>query len=149
MTHEGRGQPRMSAFYWALLTAGIWGIVPLMEKTGLGSAPPAAGVVIRSFGVVIGLLVYLCVAPPWAMLRTVPWSSIVLLAAGGFLASFVGQMAFYQALRTGALSQVTPVAGTYPLVAAVLAWLILREPLTPTRVAGVLCVVLGITLLRR
>ena len=139
----------MTAFLWALVTAGIWGIVPLMEKVGLGTGSPTAGVVARSFGIVIGLIVYSLIASPWAAVRALGGPSIVLLAAGGLLASFVGQLAFYQALKTGAVSQITPVAGTYPLVAAVLGWWLLREPITPSRIAGVVCIVVGILLLRR
>ncbi len=139
----------MSAFWWALLTAGIWGVVPLMEKLGLGQAPPAAGVIVRSLGVVAGLAVLSLAAAPWAAVRALSWPSVVLLAGGGFLASFVGQLAFYHALKTGQLSQVTPVAGAYPLVAAILGWIVLREPLTGARVLGVLCIVAGAVLLRR
>ena len=139
----------MSAFLWALLTACIWGVVPLMEKVGLGTAPPAVGVIVRSLGIVIGLVVAVCVWSPWAAVRTMSWTSVLLLAAGGLLASFVGQLAFYHALKAGALSQVTPVAGAYPLVAALLGWWVLREPLTLPRLAGVVCVVVGVVLLRR
>ena len=138
----------MSAFLWALLTACIWGVVPLMEKTGLGQASPTAGVIVRSFGVVVGLVIVSSLWSPWAALRALGWPSILLLAGGGLLASFVGQLAFYQALKSGAVSQVTPVAGAYPLIAALLAWGILREPLTLARVLGVVCVVIGVALLR-
>ena len=139
----------MSAFWWALLTAAIWGIVPLMEKLGLGQAPPAAGVLMRSLGIVAGLAVFSLLGAPWGAVQALPWRAKLLLAAGGLLASFVGQLAFYHALRTGAVSQVTPVAGAYPLVAALLGWWVLREPLTPTRVIGVALVVLGVALLRK
>ena len=139
----------MNAFLWALLTACIWGIVPLMEKVGLGGVPPAAGVMVRSAGVVAGLVVATWLWSPWAAVRVMPWTSVALLALSGLLASFVGQMAFYQALKSGALSQVTPVAGAYPLVAALLGWWVLREPLTLTRLLGVAFVVLGVVLLRR
>ena len=139
----------MTAFWWALLTACIWGVVPLMEKIGLGAVPPTTGVIARSLGVVIGLLVFGWAWSPWAALTRVPWTSMALLAGGGFLASFVGQMAFYQALKSGAISQMTPVAGCYPLVAAVLGWVVLREPLTLSRGLGVVCVVIGVMLLRK
>jgi drug/metabolite transporter (DMT)-like permease len=43
----------------------------------------------------------------------------------------------------------TPVAGAYPLVAALVGWFILREPLSATRVLGVILIVLGVFLLRR
>ena len=138
----------MSAFLWALLRAGIWGIVPLMEKVGLGEAPPTAGVVVRSLGVTVGLVVGAWVWAPWEALRAMSWTSMLLLALGGLLASFVGQLAFYHALKAGALSQVTPVAGAYPLVAALLGWVVLREPLTLPRLLGVVFVVLGVVLLR-
>ena len=139
----------MSAFLWALLTACIWGVVPLMEKVGLGSASPTLGVFVRSLGVVIGLVVFSLFSSPWQALRSLSWPSIVLLAGGGLLASFVGQWAFYHALKSGALSQVTPVAGAYPLVAALMGWLVLREPLTLPRAVGVVCVVAGVMLLRK
>ena len=139
----------MSAFLWAVLTACIWGIVPLMEKTGLGSGvSPIAGVMVRSLGVVIGLIVLSCLGAPWSALRTMGWPAFFLLAGGGFLASFVGQMAFYQALKSGVLSQVTPVAGAYPLVAALLGWIVLREPLTTPRLVGLALVISGVWLLR-
>ena len=139
----------MTAFLWALLTACIWGVVPLMEKIGLGQADPAIGVMVRSVGILFGAVVFGLVWSPWQAMRSLPWSSLLLLAGGGLLASFVGQMAFYRALRAGALSQVTPVAGAYPLVAAILGWWILREPLTLSRVLGVCCVVVGVVLLRK
>lgn len=139
----------MSAFLWALLTAGIWGIVPVMEKAGLaGSVPPTVGVMIRSLGVAAGFLLLSVAMPPWQALRGVGWPTVWLLAGGGLLASVVGQLAFYHALKHGALNQVTPVAGAYPLIAALLGWLLLREPLTAPRLLGVLCVVLGVVLLR-
>ena len=140
----------MSAFWWAIVTAGIWGVVPLMEKVGLrGSVSPALGVGVRSLGVIVGLCIFSAFWSPWASLRTLSWISILLLAGGGLLASFVGQMAFYHALKSGAVSQVTPVAGAYPLVAALLGWCVLREPLTLSRAIGVLCVVVGALLLRK
>jgi len=139
----------MTAFFWALLTAGIWGVVPLMEKLGLANVPPTIGLIVRSAGVIIGFVIFSVVWSPWGAIRMLPWSSIVLLAGGGFLASFVGQLAFYQALKSGAISQLTPVAGAYPLVAALLGWWVLREPITITRALGVGCVVLGVALLRK
>jgi transporter family protein len=119
-----------------------------MEKIGLGSAPPSVGVIVRSFGIVLGLVVCGWLWAPWAAVRALHWSSIVLLATGGLLASFVGQLVFYHALKSGAVSQVTPVAGAYPLIAALLGWVVLREPITAPRLLGVVCVCAGVWLLR-
>ena len=139
----------MTAFWWALLTAVIWGIVPVMEKVGLGQASPAVGVVVRSGGVMLGVLVFGWIWNPWPAMRMLSGSTIVLLMAGGFLASFVGQLVFYHALKIGAVSQIAPVAGIYPLIAACLGWICLREPFTLSRTLGVLCIVVGVILLRK
>ena len=139
----------MNAFLWAALSACIWGVVPLMEKAGLSRVSPTAGVMVRSLGVVIGLLVFGWIWSPWSALRSLSWSAMLLLAGGGLLASFVGQLAFYHALKSGAVSQVTPVAGAYPLIAALLGWCFLREPITIPRLLGVVLVIAGVSLLRK
>lgn len=138
----------ISGFWWALATAVIWGIVPLIEKLGLAQTNPVTGVFARTLGVMVGLVVFSIVWSPWKALAGLPVRSFALLALGGCLASFVGQLMFYQALKTGRVSQVTPVAGAYPLVAAVLGWWLLREPLSATRVLGAVFVVAGVLLLR-
>ena len=139
----------MSAIAWALLTAVIWGIVPLLEKQGLGQGSPVIGVFARSLGVILGFLVLGVLWSPWKALAGLSIRSMALLALGGFLASFVGQMAFYHALRVGNVSQVTPLAGIYPMIAALLGWLLLREPFTMPRLVGVCMIVAGTLLLRR
>ncbi len=139
----------MTAFGWALVSACVWGMVPMIEKAGLAQNSPNAAVVVRSLGVVIGLIAFSVVQSPWAALQGMRGRSALLLALAGFLASFVGQLMFYRALRVGEVSQVTPVAGAYPLVAAVLGWLLLRESFTPARLLGVAFIVAGVALLRR
>lgn len=139
----------MTAFGWALMSACVWGMVPMIEKSGLAQNSPNAAVVVRSLGVVAGLIIFSVVQSPWAALQGMRGRSILLLAVAGFLASFVGQLMFYRALRVGEVSQVTPVAGAYPLVAAVLGWLLLHESFTLTRLVGVVLIVAGVMLLRR
>ena len=139
----------MTPFWWSILTACIWGTVPLLEKLGLFRADPITGVFARSFGVAIGALVFAVWWSPWKALAALDARTLCLLGFGGFLASFVGQMAFYHALKVGHVSQVTPISGTYPLIAALLAWTVLREPLTLSRLIGVSLIVAGTLLLHR
>ena len=131
------------------MAALVWGIVPLIEKLGLGGGNPVVAVFARTIGVTVGMVVVGFWLSPWKALSELSVRSFALLAFGGFLASFIGQMAFYQALKGGKISQVTPLAGTYPLVAALLGWWVLREPFTMPRLVGVVFVVLGVWFLRR
>ena len=139
----------MSAFLWALVAACFGGVAAVMEKVGLGGTSPFVGMMVRSVGVVIGVLVLGFIGAPWSGIRTLSWSSAILLVGGGFLGSVAGQLAFYHALKSSAVSQVAPVAGAFPLVAALLGWWLLREPLTVSRGLGMLCVVIGVMLLRK
>ncbi len=138
----------MTAFWLALLTAGIWGVVPLLEKLGLNGSDPTTGVFARSLGVFAGFVVFGLWWSPWQALGSMSRASIGLLALGGFLASFVGQLVFYQALKAGNISQMVPISGAYPLVAAMLGWFVLREPMSVGRVMGALLIVAGVALLR-
>jgi len=140
---------RMKAFYFALATAVVWGIVPILEKMGVARIAPLAGVMIRSLGVVIGVS-FLAVFNSQtfkAALKADP-RTIFLLVLGGFMASILGQILFYNALKTGEASKVVPIAGIYPLVAFLLGVIFLGEAVTVAKVGGVIFVVLGLFLLR-
>ena len=49
----------MKPFYFALITALIWGIVPIIEKLGLVKISPESGLLIRSLGVIVGAICFL------------------------------------------------------------------------------------------
>ena len=140
----------MSAFTWALLASFCWGFAPLFEKAGLrGTTDPAVGVYIRSLGVVLGAIACapLLVRLPGRFSDVAPrqW---FFLCAGGFLASIVGQLCFYRALKMGDLSRVVPVGASYPAMACLLGILLLGEPVTWGKGIGILLVVGGTFLLR-
>lgn len=139
----------MKSFYFALMTAVIWGIVPILEKMGVSRIMPLAGIMIRSCGVIIGVSV-LAIFNNQAFrtaLKAEP-RTVFLLVLAGFMASIVGQIFFYNALKTGEASKVVPIAGIYPLVSFLLGILFLGESITLAKVGGVAFVITGLFLLR-
>jgi len=143
-------EEEMNAFYFALMTAVVWGIVPILEKMGVTRiVAPLAGIIIRSYGVIIGMCV-LAIFSKDAFriaLKANP-PTIFLLALSGFMASILGQIFFYNALKVGEASKVVPIAGTYPLVSFLLGIIFLGESLTAAKAGGVIFVILGLFLLR-
>lgn len=140
----------MKAFYFALMTAVVWGIVPILEKMGVTRVVvPTAGILIRSCGVIIGVSI-LAIFNKDAVRIALKADShtIFLLVLSGFMASIIGQIFFYNALKVGEASKVVPIAGTYPLVAFVLGIIFLGETLTFVKAGGVIFVILGLILLR-
>ncbi|MFH1478309.1 MAG: GRP family sugar transporter [Candidatus Omnitrophota bacterium] len=139
----------MNAFYFAILTALVWGCVPILEKAGLMRIDPMPGLFLRVFGVATGLIVlsiFNIQALKTALKADLRTISLIML--GGFLASVVGQMFFYHALKSGEASKVVPISGTYPLVSFLLGVIFLGESLTISKGFGVLLVVAGLFLLR-
>ena len=138
----------MSAFLWAVLTACIWGFVPILEKIGLAKVQPMVGLFYRCLGVVLGVLLLGFFVLKPAEIKNVDMRSVTLLVLAGFLASFAGQLMFYHALKLGDVSKIVPISGAYPFLTFLLGVIILGEAMTPAKIVGVVFVVLGIWFLR-
>jgi len=139
----------MRSYYFALLTALVWGLVPVFEKMGLSRLTPAAGIFVRCLAVSSGAVVLLVARPQiLSELAHTPLRNIGLIVFGGFTANFIGQLLFYNALKDGDVSRVTPIAGAYPLIAFILGILVLGETLTVSKMFGIGFILLGVFLLR-
>lgn len=134
----------MNSFLWAVLAALIWGIVPAFEKLGLSKTQPLVGLFFRSIGVLIGILFLKLFFLKPGQLKILEPKAVFFLILSGFLASFLAQICFYNALKTGTVSKVVPVSGAYPLIAFIIGVFLLGEAVTPAKVCGVLLVVAGI-----
>lgn len=138
----------MTSFYWAALAAFVWGIAPILEKSGLVRITPMAGLFYRCVGVLLGLVILLIFIVKPDEIKAVDIRSAFLLIAGGFLASFIAQIFFYNALKGGSVSTVVPLSGSYPLIAFILGVLLLGESFSIPKLIGVILVVAGIWALR-
>jgi len=139
----------MKPYLWAILTALTWGCVPLIEKIGLVKIEPIIGLFYRSMGVIIGITLLLifhgqAIKTSLTQLPT----GAAFLVVGGFLASVVGQMFFYHALKSGEASRVVPISAAYPLITFVLGVLFLHEKITWAKAGGIACIMAGVFLLK-
>lgn len=139
----------MTPFVWALLTAFVWGFVPIIEKMGLLKMAPMVGLFYRSLGVVLGIAILFAFEGKNIRASFGDFHpGMLYLVAGGLLASVVGQVFFYFALKSGEASKVVPLAAAYPLVTFVLGMIFLGEKVTAMKAAGMGFVVLGIFFLK-
>ncbi|MFH1413430.1 MAG: EamA family transporter [Candidatus Omnitrophota bacterium] len=138
----------MNAFLWAVIAAMIWGVVPLIEKTGLAKAEPMPGLFYRSLGVLIGLLLLGLFMVKPQEIKSLDPRSIGFLVLGGFLASIVAQFCFYNSLKFGEVSRVVPIAGSFPMITFILGVLFFGESFTFLKASGVVLIVLGIWALK-
>ncbi|MBK8575729.1 MAG: DMT family transporter [Elusimicrobia bacterium] len=139
----------MSSFSLALVAAFFWGMSALLEKWGLRNADPMAGVVARTLGILLGVVIFMVLAPelPRRFIQMDGRSKLALMG-GGMMASIVAQVFFYRALKDGDVGRVSAVGGAWPVFAFVLSVLIFHEPLTRGKVFGVVLVTMGVFLLK-
>lgn len=140
----------MSVYTMALVASFIWGLAAFCEKMGLrAGADPLAGVVARAAGIFLGGVVLLGTVPRLTdKFLHMGWGAFAWIFAGGILASIVGQIFFYVALKAGDLGKITTISGSWPLVAFFLGILLLGEPVNARKLLGVLLVVAGVALLK-
>jgi len=136
------------AFLFALLTAALWGAATVLDKLALTRMQPLVGVAVRSFAIS-----FVAVAALAATLREKAWEGIdarswFFIIMSGMLSGLLGQWTYYKALKYAEASRVVPIVGGYPLVAFVLAVLVLGESITAQKLCGAALVVAGIVLLR-
>nr|MBU1328033.1 EamA family transporter [Candidatus Omnitrophota bacterium] len=139
----------MKPFYFAILAAVVWGIAPVMEKIGLKNIEPLSGVIVRSSGIIVGAVILAVFNNNIfkSALKADP-KTIFFLFLGGILASILGQIFFYNALKHGEVSKMVPIAATYPLVSFLLGLLFFGESFTILKGLGIGFVILGVFLLR-
>jgi transporter family protein len=137
----------MNAFLWAVLAASIWGITSIIEKFVLVKVDPLPALFYRCAGVLIGVILLGTVMLKPSQIKSVDLRSAALLVIAGFLGSFVAFIAFYNGLKTGELSIVVPVAGSFYLIAFLVGIFVLGEAATLTKVLGVVLITAGVWLL--
>lgn len=135
---------------WALLVALFgticWGIAPVFGKMGLAQVDPATGLAARTLFAGTLVLSWLLATGRVQDLQQVPAGAWVLIGAEALLATLVGDLAYYAALKWGNASQVTLVMSAAPLVTLWVALLFLGEELTWHRLVGALLIMTGVVL---
>lgn len=136
-------------FLFALITALIWGLAPVFEKIGMrGRIDPYLGVVIRTIPIALVGVTGLLFMGRVRELATADLRSMIMIIIGGLLAGFVGQIAFYSALKHSEASIVVPLTATYPLIALIISVIFLGEAITMQKIVGIGFIVGGVVLLR-
>ncbi|MDI7247049.1 MAG: EamA family transporter [Bacillota bacterium] len=130
----------------ALFGALCWGIAPIFGKIGLARVDPLAGLCLRTLiasGIVTG---WLLVSGELRAMETVSSRAWLFIALEAILATLVGDLAYYAALKCGGAAQVTLVMSTAPLFTLIIAVVYLREVTTWAQVIGAVLIVCGLFL---
>ncbi|NPA40477.1 MAG: EamA family transporter [Thermodesulfobacteria bacterium] len=126
-----------------LLTIFFWGVSPIIEKLGLRNVEPLTALFIRTAAAFIVIWIAVLLLGKFH-LSSVSLKDIGILSLSGIVGGFLGMFTYFSLLKAKSASKVVPLTSTYPLVATILAIIILKEKLTISKVIGTLLVVIGI-----
>lgn len=139
----------ISSFLFAILTAILWGLAPVLEKAGLrGNLSPLAGVTLRSFAISIVALLSMVIFKKLPQLFQCTLRDAGFVILGGLIAGLLAQWTYYMALKQGSVSSVVPIVAAFPLVALVFSIIFLQEALSLQKIRGVVFVVAGVILIK-
>jgi len=138
----------MKLMTFLFLTIFFWGVAAIFDKLALGKASPFAGLMVRQFLLSSILFLLAISSGRLGSLLALEGRSILFFGLSGICGGAAGLWTYYQALRLGGASLVVPITAAYPLITALLSWIILQESFTVSRLIGTVLIVLGIWLVK-
>jgi transporter family protein len=132
--------------YYLLAFVGMicWGIAPLFAKLGLKDVDPLMGLAVRTVFSLIIISSIMTINGSIFALKSISTKTLILLFIEAVLASSLGDLAYFAAIKKGDVSIVTIIMSSSPLVTILCATLFLGEPFTLPRVIGAVLIVIGI-----
>jgi transporter family protein len=133
-------------FLLALLGTFCWGLAPLFGKLGLAQTNPLTALALRTFYTGVVLAGWFGFTRGIAEFRHLPPKIYLFIAFEALLATILGDLAYFSALKIGNLNDVTMIMSTSPMVTLVLSHFFLGEQIYAYQVVGILLIVAGLVL---
>lgn len=132
----------MSWLFWSILSAIFAAATALLAKAGISHVDPNLATAIRTTVVVVFAWAIAIALGGHQEIGAVDRRSWLLLAASG-LATGLSWICYFRALSLGEASKVAPIDKLSVVLVVILAWPLLGEKLTFTKVAGGLLITAG------
>lgn len=138
---------KLNVFLLAIFGMICWGFAPVFGKLGLSKADPLAGLALRTYLSTGLLTVFMILSGRWTHILEIPKHSYLYIGIEGVLATLVGDLAYYAALKYGEVSFVTLIMSSSPLVSILASCWILNEEMTLTKFFGAVLILAGVALI--
>ena len=134
------------AVFYALLGMLCWGIAPLFGKLGLSGATPATAICLRTL--IAGTLVagWIFSTRSYMDIVKVPIGLWIFIAIEAILATLLGDLAYFIALKHGNVNVVSLIMSCAPVVTILCSWLFMDEAVTLAQLAGAILISAGLVL---
>jgi transporter family protein len=134
-------------YFFAVIGMICWGISPIFAKLGLKDLNPFVGLSIRTLFTAGLILLWMTLSGSFVELRHIPPRTLLLLVIEAVLATLIGDLAYFAALKQGSASIVMLIMACSPVVTILCSVLFLHERLTFVNLLGACLAVIGLILI--
>lgn len=131
-------------FLYSFLGMLCWGLAPLFGKLGLYKVNPATALSVRTLMAATLVMFWLIGSRSFAQVFQIPPLFWVLIGTEAILATLLGDLAYFAALKKGNINDVTLVMSCSPLVTMLLSYFFLGEMIKNVQLIGAFFITLGL-----
>lgn len=142
-----RGKNGMTVFLLSLFGMVCWGVAPIFAKLALKNLNPIVGLIFRTLFAAGIVTCWSLVGGKFQQLKGITMNTWMLIAIEAILATLIGDLAYFAAIKKGDVSLVTIIMSSSPLVTLIFACIFLGEKITFIKVMGAILVITGIALI--
>ncbi len=124
-----------------------WGISPIFAKLGLKDLNPLLGLSVRTLFTASIILIWMIFSGSIKLLMNLPGRILILLMIEAVLATLIGDLAYFGALKRGSASIVMLIMACSPVVTILCSVIFLDEKMTMTKLIGACLTMVGIILI--
>lgn len=133
--------------FLALLAMICWGISPIFGKLGLMKVHSITALSIRTFFAATLILGWNMCSGGFKDFQTVPLKNFIFILLEALLATLVGDLTYFMALKRCNINQVNLIMSSSPLVTMLASYAFLKERATYYQVIGALLIIGGLLLI--
>jgi len=124
-----------------------WGMAPIFGKVGLKSVDSMTAMILRTLfaGTLVAGWVFF--APSTNTFQNISARTWLFIAAEALLATLIGDLAYFIALKRGNINDVTLIMSSSPLVTMLLSFIFLAEKISFYHFIGGLLIISGLILI--
>jgi len=132
--------------FFALLAMLCWGFAPLLGKLGLFQVRSIAALSIRTLFAAVLILGWNAFFGYHQYYYVIPLKNLIFIVLEALLATLIGDLAYFMALKRANINQVTLIMSCSPLVTMLASYVFLGERVTCFQAIGALLIISGLVL---
>jgi bacterial/archaeal transporter family protein len=132
--------------FYAFLAMVCWGLAPLFGKLGLNGVNPTAALSLRTLIAATFVVSWVIGTRGYSEMIQIPFLLWVFIAIEALLATLIGDLAYFFALKYGNVNVVTLILSCAPLVTMLANYLFLGDVATWRQLSGALFITIGLLL---